>query len=61
MTTGRINQVTVLSGCHRAHWQKRTVKVRTALRHDDNLTQRCTEVQPGRVDCKTRSPQIYLA
>ena len=59
MTTGRINQVTVLSGCHRAHWQKRTVLVRTAHRHDDDLTQRCTKVQPGRVDCKTRSPQRY--
>jgi hypothetical protein len=48
-----------LSGCHRAHWQKRSVMLRTALRHDENLTQRCTWVRPGRVECKTRKSTNY--
>jgi len=54
MTTGRINQVTVLSGYCRAHSQK-TPRYVVALHWDMTRTSHndCTEVRPGRVDCKT--------
>jgi len=55
MTTGRINQVTFLSGYQHAHSQKHNGKLWTALRPIDTLTQqRAREAPLGSEDCKLR-------
>ena len=61
MTTGRINQVTVLSGYCRAHSQKTPRDVVHCTRtwqepHTTSCTRGC---KPGRVDCKTGNVQRF--